>query len=48
MVLAIIFWVLLLLAVIGCFVPEPYLKYSRIVDLILFIILGLKVFGTPA
>ena len=48
MVLQILYWILLILCVIGFWVPEPYLKYARGIDLILFIILGLKVFGMPS
>jgi len=47
MVLEVIFWVLIILALAGWFVPEPYSKYVRSVDLILFVILGLRVFGVP-
>lgn len=44
MVLDVLFWVLLLLAVVAFWVPEPYGKYVRGVDLILFIIVGFRVF----
>lgn len=49
MVLPILYWLLLILWVIGYLapVPEPYGKYVRGVDLVLFIILGVKVFGFP-
>jgi hypothetical protein len=48
MVLAVIFWVLIILALAGFWFPEPYVKYARGFDLILFIILGIKVFGLPS
>ena len=47
MVLQVLYWIILLLAIIGFWVPEPYAKYSRGVDLVLFVILGLKIFGMP-
>lgn len=47
MVLEVIFWVLIILALAGWFVPEPWAKYTRGIDLVLFIILGLHVFGIP-
>lgn len=46
MVLVVIFWILLLLSFVSVLVPEhPYLRYCRIIDLILLAILGYKVFG---
>lgn len=49
MVLEILFWVLLILAFIGCFVPDnafPFIGRGRwVVALILFAILGLRIFG---
>jgi hypothetical protein len=48
MVLVVIYWVLILLALAGFWAPEPWAKYARGFDLILFIILGLKVFGMPS
>lgn len=48
MVLAVIFWVLIILALAGFWFPEPYTKYVRGFDLILFIILGVKIFGLPS
>lgn len=47
MVLTVIYWVLIILAVVGFWVPEPYARYWRGFDLILFVILGLKLFGMP-
>lgn len=47
MVLEIIYWIILILAIIGFFVPEPYVRYVRGVDLVLFVIVGLKLFGPP-
>jgi len=47
MVLMILFWIILILAILGFWAPEPYLKYVRGVDLVLFVILGLKLFGPP-
>ena len=51
MVLEILYWVLLILCLIGVFVPEtppygPYFARARwVVVLVLFVILGLRVFG---
>lgn len=47
MVLEILFWILLLLTIIGCFTPEPWRAHLRYVDLVLFVLLGLRVFGMP-
>lgn len=47
MVLEIIFWVVLLLSLAGYWAPEPYVKYRDYIDLVLFVILGIKVFGAP-
>lgn len=47
MVIEILFWLLLILAALGFFVPEPYTRYVRGVDLVLFVLLGLRVFGFP-
>lgn len=46
MILVILFWILLLLSVIGIFVPT-YVRVSSVILLILIAILGLKVFGNP-
>lgn len=50
MVLEILFWILLILAAIGAFVPETISPYYgrgwRVVCMILFAILGLRVFGS--
>lgn len=50
MVLEILYWVLLILAIIGVFVPDtagPYIGRSRwAVVLILMVILGLRVFNS--
>jgi hypothetical protein len=45
MVLCVIFWILLILSFIGYFAPDTYAKHFRLVELILFTILGLKIFG---
>lgn len=49
MVLEILFWVLLILAAIGAFVPDtafPFVGRGRwVVALILLAILGLRIFG---
>lgn len=47
MVIEILFWIILLLAVLGFWAPEPYLRYVRGVDLVLFVLLGIRVFGLP-
>jgi hypothetical protein len=45
MILAAIFWVLLILAVLGVFAPpEPWGRYIRGIDLVLIAILGFRVF----
>lgn len=49
-ILAILYWILLVLAVIGFFVPTetyPRAWMANIPSLVLFIIIGLKVFRTP-
>jgi hypothetical protein len=50
-VLTVIFWILLLLALIGAFVPDatsPYIGHARwVIVLILLAILGIAVFGNP-
>ena len=48
MVLLVLYWILLILAIISVWCPEPYVKYVRGVDLILFVILGIKIFGVPS
>lgn len=47
MVLQILFWILLILSAIGVIAPPspPYARVSGVVTIILFAILGLKVFG---
>ena len=47
MVLEVVFWVLIILAIAGWWAPAPYDRYVRGIDLVLFIILGLHVFGLP-
>lgn len=42
--LPILFWVLLVLAILGFWCPEPYVRYVRGVDLVLLLIIGLRVF----
>jgi hypothetical protein len=50
-VLVVLFWILLILAVIGAFVPDatsPYIGHARwVIVLILLAILGIAVFGNP-
>lgn len=48
MVLQIIFWILIILGICGYWAPAPFDRYVRGVDLVLFIILGLKIFGMPS
>ena len=43
MIIDCIFWLLLLLAFLGYFVPEPYIRYRGYIDLVLIAILGFKV-----
>jgi hypothetical protein len=49
--LAILFWVILVLAAIGSFVPLdtwPHARYfSGFTVIVLFVIVGLKIFRTP-
>ena len=47
MVLQILYWIILILSIIGFWAPEPYVRYVRGVYIVLFVILGLKVFGMP-
>lgn len=47
MVIEILFWLLIILAVLGFWAPEPYVRYVRGLDLVLFILIGLRVFGFP-
>lgn len=50
MLLPILYWVILVLSVIGLFIPPTYTpaRYANGVVLIaLFIIIGLKIFKTP-
>lgn len=46
-VLAVIFWVLIILSVLSFWAPDPWVRYVRGVDLVLLTILGLAVFGFP-
>jgi hypothetical protein len=46
MILAVLFWILLILSFIGPFIPALD-RPSRVALLILILILGLKVFGNP-
>jgi hypothetical protein len=48
MVLQVIYWILILLAICGYWAPDPYKGYVRGLDLVLFIILGVKLFGIPS
>jgi hypothetical protein len=48
MVLVVIYWLLIILALVGWFAPEPWARYGRGLDLVLFIILGIKIFGLPS
>jgi hypothetical protein len=47
MILEVIFWVLIILGFAGSFAPAPYDRYFRYGDFVLFVILGLRVFGFP-
>jgi hypothetical protein len=50
MLLPILYWVILVLAVIGVFVPPTYapVRYiNGVVLIVLFIIIGLKIFKVP-
>ena len=51
MLLTILFWVILVLAIIGLFVPVDTWPYGRhlgnVTIVILFILIGLKIFRTP-
>lgn len=42
--LPILYWIFLILAIIGVFVPAPYSVWGGRVALLLFVILGLRVF----
>lgn len=45
--LGILYWLLVILCVIGAFAPAPYQIWGGRLALVLFIILGIKVFGLP-
>lgn len=48
--LAILYWVILILALIGAFVPNDYWPRAYIGNvawIVLFVIIGLKIFRTP-
>jgi hypothetical protein len=47
MILPILYWIILILAILGMCAPDPYVRYLRGVELVLFVILGLKLFGIP-
>jgi hypothetical protein len=47
MVLVVIYWLLIILALCSRFAPDPLARYLGVFDLVLFIILGIKVFGLP-
>lgn len=51
MILQIVFWILLLLCAIGCFVPADKwplgTRGSGVIGIVLFAILGYKLFGNP-
>jgi hypothetical protein len=49
MVLTVLFWILWILCVIGCFIPEsPFISRGRWVVILLLVgVLGLKVLGSP-
>jgi hypothetical protein len=48
MVLQVIYWIILLLAILGVWAPDPYARYVRGIDLVLFVILGIRLFGFPS
>ena len=50
MVLVCIYWILLILALVGYFpaVQEKFGIYIRGIDLVLFVIIGIKLFGMPS
>lgn len=43
-ILPILYWILVILACIGAFAPAPWSVWSGRVALVLFVILGLRVF----
>lgn len=51
-VLVVLFWLLLILCIIGAFIPDstfPFISQGRwVICLILLAILGIAVFGNPA
>lgn len=48
MILTILFWILVILCVVGYFIPDPrFVRASNGVLLLLIIILGWKVLGSP-
>lgn len=48
MVLVVLYWLIVILGICGYWIPEPYARYARGIDLVLFIILGIKIFGLPS
>lgn len=42
--LPVLFWILLILAIIGQFAPPPFTVWGNRLALVLFVILGLRVF----
>jgi len=48
MVLQVLYWILLILTFGRFWLPEPYVKHAYFVEGILFIIIGLKLFGMPS
>lgn len=46
-VLVVIYWVILLLCLGSYWLPEPYAAHGRFIPIVLFVIIGLKLFGMP-
>lgn len=47
MVLEVIYWVILLLCLASNWFPDPFVRYSRFIEFVLFVIIGMRIFGLP-
>ena len=44
MILSLLYWIILVLAVIGVFAPPTWPKINSFATIVLFVIIGLKIF----
>lgn len=47
MVLQVLYWIIIILCLAAHWFPEPYFRLSRFIEVVLFVIIGLKLFGFP-